>query len=119
MTLNWRLLLLAICVFGLATLAPLRRCHQCMVLAIGCKYTVITRQIDSGLRHQCGQFGDDKSAGQPICTTVGWRTGICAMKSTSSKMTCMDALMPRTHGCAGAAKWVVPSRYGVFSSYWT
>jgi hypothetical protein len=29
MTLNGRFLVLAICVFGLATLAPLRRCHQC------------------------------------------------------------------------------------------
>jgi hypothetical protein len=34
MTLNGRLFALAICVFGLATLAPLRRCHQCTVLAV-------------------------------------------------------------------------------------
>ena len=34
MTLNGRLFALAICSFGLATLAPLRRYHQCTVLAV-------------------------------------------------------------------------------------
>jgi DNA polymerase-1 len=29
----------------------------------------------------------------------------------------MDALMPRAHGCAGAATWVVPLRQGVFNSW--
>jgi len=56
---NWRLLLLALCVFGLATLASLRRCHQCAVFAIGCKYTVKTCEIDSGPGHQCGQLGNE------------------------------------------------------------
>ena len=34
MTLNWRLLLLALGTFGLATLAPPRRGHQRTVLAV-------------------------------------------------------------------------------------
>ena len=59
MTLNWRLLLLALCTFGLATLAPLRRCHQRTVFAIGCKYTVKSCEIDSGPGHQGGQFGNE------------------------------------------------------------
>ena len=59
MTPNWRSLVLAICVFGLATLAPLRRCHQRTVFAIRGEYAVKTCQIDSGLGHQCGQLGND------------------------------------------------------------
>ena len=40
MTPNWCLLILAICAFGLATLAPLRRCHWRTVLAVWGEYTV-------------------------------------------------------------------------------
>ena len=58
MTLSGRFLLLASSALGLATLAPLRRCHQCSVFAIRGKYTVKTCQIDSGLGHQGGQFGN-------------------------------------------------------------
>jgi hypothetical protein len=59
MTPNWRLFALAICVFGLATLAPLRRGHQRTVFAVRGKYTVKPRQVDSRLAHQCGQLGND------------------------------------------------------------
>ena len=45
------------------------------------------------------------------------------LAATSLEMTCMDTLMPRAHGCAGAVKssgsnmtWVVPLRQGVFNS---
>ena len=58
MTLNWRLLLLAIRCFGLVAFAPFCRCHQRPVFAVRCEYTVKACQIDSGLRHQGGQFGD-------------------------------------------------------------
>ena len=54
MTPNRCLLVLASCVLWLATLAPLRRCHQRTVLAMGCKHTVKTCQIDSGPGHQGG-----------------------------------------------------------------
>ena len=54
MTLNWRLLLLAIRCFRPVALSPLRRCHQRTVLAVRGEYTVETCQIDSGLGHQGG-----------------------------------------------------------------
>ena len=59
MTLNWRLLLLAIHCFGLVAFSPLRRCHQRMVLAVRGEYTVETCQIDSGPGHKSCQFGDE------------------------------------------------------------
>ncbi len=46
MTLNGRFLVLAICVFGLATLAPLRRCHQRTVFAVRGEYAVISNVSD-------------------------------------------------------------------------
>ncbi len=52
MTSNWRLFALTICVFGLATLAPLRRGHQCTVFAVRGEYTVKSRQVDPGLGHK-------------------------------------------------------------------
>jgi len=61
MTLNWRLLLLALGTFGLATLAPLRQCHQRTVLAVRGEYTVKSSEIDSRLRHQGGQATDSDS----------------------------------------------------------
>jgi len=54
MTLNWRLLLLAIHCFGLVAFSPFCRCHPRPVLAVRSEYTVETCQIDSGLRHQGG-----------------------------------------------------------------
>jgi len=58
MALNWRFLILDICSFRFATLAPLCRCHQRTVFAVRGEYTVKTCQIDSGLGHQCGQLGN-------------------------------------------------------------
>jgi len=71
MTLNGHLLLLAIRCFGLVAFSPLCRCHQRTVFAVRGKHTVKARQIDSGLRHQGGQFGDEihrlkDDVGRPI-----------------------------------------------------
>jgi hypothetical protein len=54
MTLNWRLLLLAIRCFGLVAFSPFCRRHQRTVFAVRGEYTVETCQIDSGLGHQGG-----------------------------------------------------------------
>ena len=59
MTLNWRLLLLAIRCFGLVAFSPLCRCHQRTVFAMRGKYTMESCQVDSGPGHQCGQPGNE------------------------------------------------------------
>jgi len=57
MTLNWRLLLLAIRFFGPAAFAPFCRRHQRTVFAVRGEYAVKSSEIDSGLRHKSCQFG--------------------------------------------------------------
>jgi len=57
MTLNWHLLLLAILCFGLVAFSPFCWRHQRSVLAVRRKHAMKARQVDSGLRHQRGQFG--------------------------------------------------------------
>jgi len=98
MALNSRFLILDICSFRFATLAPLCRRHQRTVFAVRGEYTVKTCQIVSGLRHKNCQFGYEIHR---LKDDVHGRTNAAGA------------------GCAGAAKWVVPSRYGVFSSYRT
>ncbi len=46
------------------------------ILAIGCKYSVVAGEVDSWLGYQCDQLGNDKSAGQTICTTEGRPAGV-------------------------------------------
>ena len=95
------LLVLAFCCF-LATLAPLRRRYPRSVFTVRRKYSVKSRQVDSGLGYQCGQFGDkvhrlDKIAGSDF-----------EQPQAGPKGGGQDARSNIT--------WVVPSRYGVFSS---
>jgi hypothetical protein len=59
MTLNWRLLLLAIRCFGLVAFSPFCRCHNRPVFAVRGEYTVKARQVDSGPGHKSCQFGDE------------------------------------------------------------
>jgi len=51
------------------------------------KDAVEAGEVGAGWRHQRREFGDDKSAGLPIWTTAGWRTGMCAINSTGSNST--------------------------------
>ena len=51
MMLNWRFLILDICSFRFATLAPFCRRHQRTVFAVRGEYTVKARQVDSRLGH--------------------------------------------------------------------
>ena len=57
MTLNGYLLLLAILCFGLVAFSPFCWRHQRSVLAVRRKHAMKACQVDSGLRHQGGQFG--------------------------------------------------------------
>jgi hypothetical protein len=104
-TLNWRFLVPPFRQPGFATLAPLRRRHQRTVLAVRGEYAVKTCQIDSGFGHQGGQLGNeihrlDKIAGSDF-----------EQPKAGPKGGGQDARSNIT--------WVVPSRYGVFSSYRT
>ena len=57
MTPNWRLLVLAICVFGLAALAPLRRCHQRTVFAVRGEYAGrLPEHNQEHYRQACEEF---------------------------------------------------------------
>ena len=42
-----------------SALAPLGRCYIDSMFTIGCKNAVEPGQVDPGLRHQGGQFGDE------------------------------------------------------------
>ena len=46
------------------------------VFTIGGEDIMETGEVNSGLGDQCEQHGDDKSAGQTICTTEGRPAGV-------------------------------------------
>lgn len=70
MALCGRFLILLVCDF-LTALTPLGWCHPGSVFTVRSEYAVEARQVHSGFGHQGRQFGNDKSAGKPICTTAG------------------------------------------------
>ena len=52
------------------------RCYHRPVFAIGREHPMKTGQMDSWFGYQGDQPGDDKSAGQPICTTEDRPAGV-------------------------------------------
>jgi hypothetical protein len=53
------LVLFIVYCFGLFASAPFSGCHPCTVVAIGCKDTMETGQVDSGFGNQSDQPGDE------------------------------------------------------------
>ena len=89
-------------------------CRSCIVIQVG-EYLLNNCRVFDGVTRARYLLLGAKTPWKRVRLTLGLGT-----KATSLEMTCMDALMPRAHGCAGAVKssgsnitWVVPLCQGV------